>query len=193
MWESLKVFFSLSLSLFLSKSKLLIFNGSESLLSFRVLFRSNRILSFLSSCFRRLWQVVDFCIFHVTISYLLRILSCTHALSLSFVPVFRSMIPMTATPPLLYIDPHCERDEMQGRVWNIQKLLFFFQASLRPISSSPVSFASEIAFSSAPCVMEARTAERSCSTLYGNRYSSLFRILQEKEKKRKKSWILRLR
>lgn len=34
------------LSLFLSKSKLLIFNGSESLLSFRVLFRSNRILSF---------------------------------------------------------------------------------------------------------------------------------------------------
>ena len=127
--------FFFSLSLFLSKSKLLIFNGSESLLSFRVLFRSDRILSFLSYCFRRLWQVVDFCIFHVTISYLLRILSCTH--TLSFVPVFRSMIPMTATPPLLYIDPHCERDEMQGRVWNIQKLLSFFfkppsAPSLRP-------------------------------------------------------------
>jgi len=53
-------------------------------------------------------------------------------LSLSFVPVFRSMIPMTATPPLLYIDPHCERDEMQGRVWNIQKLLSFFFSSPPP-------------------------------------------------------------
>ncbi len=175
MWESLKVFFSLSFSP--SQSCLSLMAQSRSSL-FEFFSAPTGFFFFLSLFFLPASEDSDRSLIFVYFMSLLAIYNEYFlALSLSLLFPFFGRWFLWRQHRRSYISTHTVREMRCRAAYEIFKSFSFFSSLPPPhLFVPPVSFASEIAFSSAPWVMEARTDGRPCSTLYGNGYSSLFRI-----------------